>query len=220
MGAVIFLDRAQAGRALAEKLAAYAGRRDVVVLALPRGGVPVGFQVAEALDAPLDVFVVRKLGAPGQEELALGAIASGGVVSLNEGLLRAFGLEDREIQGIVAREREELSRREGLYRRGRPPVEVRGKVVILVDDGLATGSSMEAAVQALRALSPASIVVAVPVAPVSARAQFARRADDFVCVATPEPFRAVGEWYEDFTQVGDAEVQDLLRRAERLPVGA
>jgi len=220
MAGVIFLDRAHAGRELAIRLAGFAGRRDVVVLALPRGGVPVAYEVAEALHAPLDVFVVRKVGAPGQEELALGAVASGGVLALNEGLVRAFGLEDREVESLVAREREELSRRESLYRHGRPPLDVRGKVAILVDDGLATGSSMEAAVQALRALAPASIVVAVPVAPPSARAQFARRADDFVCAATPEPFHAVGEWYEEFEQVNDEEVQDLLRRAERLPVGA
>jgi len=217
---VIFRDRAQAGRELARKLARYAGRADVVVLALPRGGVPVGFEVAEALEAPLDVFVVRKLGAPEQEELALGAIASGGVLSLNDGLVRAFGLEDREIQAIVARERAELSRREELYRRGRSPLDVRGKTVILVDDGLATGSSMEAAVQALRTLSPAAVVVAVPVAPRSAREQFALRTDDFVCAATPEPFRAVGQWYQEFPQVGDDEVKDLLRRAERRPVRA
>jgi len=217
---VIFLDRTQAGRALAGKLGAYAGRPDVVVLALPRGGVPVGFQVAEALDAPLDVFVVRKLGAPGQEELALGAIASGGVVQLDAGIVRALGVEDREIQGIVARERQELSRREALYRRGKPALEVRGKVVILVDDGLATGSSMAAAVEALRALSPASIVVAVPVAPGSAAARFARLADAFVCVAAPEPFHAVGQWYEDFAQTGDDEVRDLLRRRERLALPA
>ena len=220
MVAMIFLDRAHAGRELASRLAGYAGRRDVVVLALPRGGVPVGYEVARALDAPLDVFVVRKVGAPGQEELALGAVASGGVLALNEGLVRAFGLEDRELEAIIARERKELSRRESLYRRGRPPLGVRGKVAILVDDGLATGSSMEAALRALRALAPASVVVAVPVAPPSARAQFASLADDFVCAAAPEPFRAVGEWYEDFAQVGDDEVQDLLRRAERLPVGA
>jgi putative phosphoribosyl transferase len=217
---VIFLDRAQAGRTLAGKLGAYAGRRDVVVLALPRGGVPVGFEVAEALDAPLDVFVVRKLGAPAQEELALGAIASGGVVKLDEGIVRALGVEDREIQRTVARERQELSRREGLYRQGKPALEVRGKVVILVDDGLATGSSMAAAVEALRVLSPSSIVVAVPVAPRSAAARFARLADDFVCAATPEPFYAVGEWYEDFAQVCDEEVTDLLWRARRVPVGA
>jgi predicted phosphoribosyltransferase len=220
MVGVIFRDRRQAGRVLAEALAAYARREDVVVLALPRGGVPVGFEIARALDAPLDVFVVRKLGAPGQEELALGAIASGGVVLLSEDVVRAVGAEQREIQQIVAREREELSRREALYRRGRRPLDVRGKVVILVDDGLATGASMAAAVQALRALSPASIVVAVPVAPRSARAQFAGLADDFVCVETPAPFQAVGQWYEDFEQVGDDEVRDLLRQAQRVPLEA
>lgn len=214
---MIYRDRAQAGRLLARKLAGYAGRDDLVVLALPRGGVPVGFEVAQALGAPLDVFVVRKLGVPGQEELAMGAIASGGVLNLSSDIVRAFGVSGPEIEGLVEAERAELERREGLYRGGQPPVEVRGKVVILVDDGLATGSSMRAAVEALRPRSPARIVVAVPVAPRSTGREFETIADEIVCAATPEPFHAVGEWYENFAQVGDEEVQDLLRRASRVP---
>ena len=207
-----YRDRAQAGRLLARELAAYAGRDDVVVLALPRGGVPVGFEVAEALGAPLDVFVVRKLGVPGQEELAMGALASGGRVVLNPQVVRAVGVSGRDIEAVVEAERAELARRERLYRGDRQPLDVSGKVVILVDDGLATGSSMRAAVEALRPLSPTRTVVAVPVAPRSTKREFETIADEIVCGETPEPFSAVGEWYDDFAQVSDEEVQDLLCR--------
>jgi putative phosphoribosyl transferase len=214
---MLYSDRSQAGRILGRKLHAYAGREDVIVLALPRGGVPVGFEVAGALEAPLDVFVVRKLGVPGQEELAMGAIASGGVQVISPDVVRACGVSDREIERVVTVERAELERREAFYRGDRPPLDVRGKVVILVDDGLATGSSMRAAISALRPRSPARIVVAVPVAPRSTIREFGSIADEVICAVTPEPFHAVGEWYESFAQVGDEEVQGLLRRADRLP---
>lgn len=214
---MLYSDRSQAGRILARKLHAYAGRKDVVVLALPRGGVPVGHEVAEALEAPLDVFVVRKLGVPGQEELAMGAIASGGVRVISPEVVRSCGVSEREVEKVVAAERAELERREAAYREDRPPLDVRGKVVILVDDGLATGSSMRAAIAALRLRSPARVVVAVPVAPRSTSRQFVSIADDVICAVTPEPFHAVGEWYESFAQVGDDEVRNLLRRADRVP---
>jgi putative phosphoribosyl transferase len=214
---MLYRDRSQAGRILARKLHAYAGREDVVVLALPRGGVPVGFEVAEALEAPLDVFVVRKLGVPGQEELAMGAIASDGVRVISPDVVRVCGVSDRQIEAVIAAERAELERREASYRGDRPPLDVCGKVIILVDDGLATGSSMRAAIGALRPRSPARIVVAVPVAPRSTTRQFESIADEVVCAVTPEPFYAVGEWYESFAQVGDDEVRELLRRANRVP---
>jgi putative phosphoribosyl transferase len=214
---MLFSDRSQAGRILARKLHAYAGREDVIVLALPRGGVPVGFEVAEALEAPLDIFVVRKLGVPGQEELAMGAIASGGGRVISPDIVRACGVSDRQIETVIAAERAELERREASYRGDRPALDVRGKVVILVDDGLATGSSMRAAIGALRPRLPARIIVAVPVAPRSTTRQFGSIADEVVCAVTPEPFHAVGEWYENFAQVGDDEVRELLRRANRVP---
>src|SRR6266540_3851830 len=190
---MLYRDRAQAGRLLARKLAPYAGRDDVVVLALPRGGVPVGFEVAEALGAPLDVFVVRKLGVPGQEELAMGAVASGGIVVVNSEVVAACGVSGREVERVAEAERAELARRERLYRGAQPPLELSGKVVVLVDDGLATGSSMRAAVEALRPQSPARVVVAVPVAPRSSPREFETIADEIVCGATPQPFNAVGE---------------------------
>lgn len=214
---MLYSDRSQAGRILARKLHAYEGRKDVVVLALPRGGMPVAHEVAEALEAPLDVFVVRKLGVPGQEELAMGAIASGGVRVISPEVVRSCGVSEREVEKVVAAERAELERREASYREDRPPLDVRGKVVILVDDGLATGSSMRAAIAALRLRSPARVVVAVPVAPRATNQRFASIADDVVCAVTPEPFHAVGEWYENFAQVGDDEVRDLLHRADRVP---
>lgn len=208
-----FRNRAEAGRMLAENLLAYAGRTDVLVLALPRGGVPVAFEVSRALGAPLDVCAVRKLGVPGHEELAMGAIAAGGVCVLNDDVVRAQRIPDRVIEDVAERERQELRRRERAYRGGREAPDVRGRTVILVDDGLATGSTMRAAVAALRRLGPDRIVVAVPTAAPATCEELRREADDCVCGITPEPFHAVGLWYEDFSQTTDDEVRDLLERA-------
>jgi len=208
-----FRDRHEAGRVLATRLLAYANRPDVLVLALPRGGVPVGFEVAHALKAPLDVFLVRKLGVPGHEELAMGALASGGVRVLNEDVVRQLRIPDAVIDAVAREEQRELERRDRLYRDGRPPIDVRGRTVILVDDGLATGSTMRAAILALRRQHPAAIVVAVPVAAATTCAEFASEVDDVVCASTPEPFYAVGLWYADFTQTTDQQVHDLLARA-------
>jgi putative phosphoribosyl transferase len=211
---VRFRDRQHAGRELARALAPrYGGRDDVVVLALPRGGVPVAYEVATALGAPLDVFVVRKVGVPGHEELAMGAIASGGVLVLDEGVLRALGISRDELQRAVATERRELQRREAAYRGSREPPELAGKTIILVDDGLATGATMKAAAEAVRKYDPAAIVVAVPVASAQTCDEFRHEIDDIVCLVTPEPFHAVGLWYEDFSPTSDEEVQDLLARA-------
>jgi len=211
-----FADRREAGRVLSEDLRSYAGRTDVVVLGLPRGGVPVAFEVARALGVPFDVFLVRKLGSPGQEELAMGAIASGGVVVINDEVVDGLRISWDLVDSEIARQRMELTRRELLYRGGRRPIEVQGKIVILVDDGLATGSTMRAAVKALRRRRPAQIIVAVPTASSSTCHEFQKLADACICSATPEPFRAVGLWYENFDQVSDQEVCDLLARpAER-----
>jgi predicted phosphoribosyltransferase len=207
-----FRNRTDAGRQLAEKLAAYADRPDVLVLALPRGGVPVGFEVARALGAPLDVFLVRKLGVPGHEELAMGAVATGGVRVLNDEIVRGLGISEREIDAVVARELQELARRGRLYRGDRPPPDVAGRTVILVDDGLATGATMRAAVAALRRQPQARIVIAVPTASPDTCEALKAEADDVVCAITPEPFFAVGHWYEDFTQTTDDEVRELLAR--------
>jgi predicted phosphoribosyltransferase len=209
----VFRDRTEAGRLLAERLDAYADRPDVLVLALPRGGVPVAYEVARALGAPLDVFVVRKLGVPGHEELAMGAIATGGVCVLNDEVVQALGIPYRLIQAVAAREFRELGRRERAYRGDRPAPEVRGRTVILVDDGLATGSTMHAAVAALRRLGPDRIVVAVPTAAPSTCAEFRQEADECVCEITPDPFYAVGVGYKDFSQTTDKEVRDLLARS-------
>jgi putative phosphoribosyl transferase len=208
-----FRDRAEAGRVLAEKLADYAGLSDVIVLALPRGGVPVAYEVARALGAPLDVFLVRKLGAPGHEELAMGAIASGGIVVMNDEVVKAMKVQADEILDAIDNESRELARREVAYRDDRPPVDVLGRIVILIDDGLATGSTMRAAVKALRRQRPARIVVAVPIGAASTCDEFQDIADECICAVTPEPFRAVGLWYEDFSQTGDDEVAELLARA-------
>lgn len=208
-----FSDRRDAGRRLARALERYAGRPDVIVLALPRGGVPVGYEVARALGAPLDVFLVRKLGVPGQEELAMGAIASGGGRALNRYVLDSLGIPDRVVESVTAMEREELARRERVFRGSRPPPGIGGRTVILVDDGLATGSTMRAAIEAVRARGPTRLVVAVPVAAGETCAELADAVDDMICLATPEPFQAVGLWYEDFTQTGDDEVRALLARA-------
>ncbi len=205
-----FRNRAEAGRLLAESLREYAGRDDVLVLALPRGGVPVGLEVARELQAPLDVFLVRKLGLPGQEELAMGAIASGGARVLNEELVSSLGLDQQLIDSVAEREHAELERRERAYRGDRPPPDVRGKIVILVDDGLATGSSMRAAVAALRAQDPGRIVVAVPAAPRQTCDELRRQVDALVVLKTPQPFYAVGFWYEDFSEVSDEDVRRLL----------
>lgn len=209
---MIFEDRADAGRQLAARLAAYAGS-DTRVLALPRGGVPVGYEVAWMLHAPLDVFIVRKIGAPGREELAIGAIASGGVRVLNEETIAMLGVPRHVVEEITRREMEELQRRESVYRGNLPAHDVRDRTVILVDDGLATGASMHAAILALRRRVPKSIVVAVPVAPADTCAVLSPLADDLVVLATPHPFRGVGAWYADFSQVSDDEVRDLLRDA-------
>jgi predicted phosphoribosyltransferase len=216
-----FADRRAAGRDLAALLTEYANRDDVVVLGLPRGGVPVAYEVARALDAPLDVFVVRKLGVPWREELAMGAIASGGVRVLNRDVVAACGLRDSDIEAIVERERRELDRREHSYRDDRGPIAVDGRTVIAVDDGLATGATMRAAVAALRRRDAASIVVAVPTASPQTCAELAEVVDEIVCARTPERFMAVGYWYQDFSQTPDEEVRRLLEQAQafRTPAG-
>jgi putative phosphoribosyl transferase len=210
-----FRDRTEAGQFLATKLTAFKNRSDVLVLALPRGGVPVGFEVASAIQAPLDVFLVRKLGVPGHEELAFGAIATGGVRVLNHDLIRSLELSQDRVEAVVAREEAELQRREQTYRGGRPPPSPAGLIVILVDDGLATGSTMLAAVRALREGDPSKLVVAVPVAAPATCRQLRSQVDEIVCAATPEPFEAVGLWYDDFSQTTDEEVRDLLEQAAR-----
>jgi putative phosphoribosyl transferase len=213
--ALRFANRAEAGEKLATKLMSYAGRPDVLVLALPRGGVPVAYEVARALHAPLDVFVVRKLGFPGHEELAMGAIATGGVRVLNKEIMSYIDLPDEVIEAVVNREQNELERRERLYRGDRPAPQVPGRTVILVDDGLATGSTMRAAATALHQMKPAKIVVAVPVAAPETCDEFRDEADEVICAVTPEPFMAVGMWYSDFSQTSDEEVRELLARAAR-----
>lgn len=210
-----FRDRADAGRMLAARLAAYAYRPDVLVLALPRGGVPVGYEVARALGTPLDVYIVRKLGVPGYEELAMGAIATGGAPVLNQEVVNSLHIPPSIIEAVAAREQRELERREHLYRGNRPPPEVRGRTVILVDDGLATGATMRAAIAALRRQQPARLVVAVPVASRETCDALRPEVDEVVCAMTPEPFHAVGLWYEDFAPTTDDEVRDLLDRAAR-----
>jgi putative phosphoribosyl transferase len=207
-----FANRRQAGEKLAAKLTDYANRQDVLVLALPRGGVPVAYEVARALHAPLDVFLVRKLGVPGYEELAMGAIASGGVRVLNEEVTNRIDFPDSVIDEIASREQRELERRERLYRGDQPAPSVQGRTVILVDDGLATGSTMRAAATALRRMRPAKIIVAVPVAAPETCEEFRKEVDEVVCAAVPEPFMAVGAWYADFSQTSDDEVRELLRR--------
>jgi putative phosphoribosyl transferase len=208
-----FPNREEAGRLLAEKLERYADRNDVIVLGLPRGGVPVAYEVAKSLRVPLDVFIVRKLGVPGFEELAAGAIASGGVRVLNEDVLRALPNADEIIESVTAKETAELERREKSYRDDRPAPELRDRVVILVDDGLATGATMRAAVKALRQRGVAKIVVAVPVGPPDTCREFEDEADETICASAPEFFQAVGQYYENFSQTSDEEVRDLLARA-------
>ncbi len=208
-----FRDRTQAGQILAAQLAAYANRPDVLVLAFPRGGVPVAFEVARALHAPLDVIIVRKLGVPGEEELAMGAIASGGVRVLNDDVVQLLGISDEEINRVATHEQREVERRERLYRGDRPAYEVHGRTVILVDDGIATGATMRAAVASVRQQQPARIVIAIPVAASSTCEEFVGEVDELVCVLRPEAFFAVGFWYEHFSQTTDEEVRDLLQQA-------
>jgi predicted phosphoribosyltransferase len=210
---MLFRDRADAGRHLLSRLGAYGDRPDVLVLGLPRGGIPVGYEVARGLGAPLDVFVVRKLGVPGQEELAMGAIATGGVRVVNRDVVDALHIPPDVLDRAAEAERRELERRESSYRGDRPEPPVEGRTVILVDDGLATGSTMRAAVQALRQQRPARIVVAVPVAAFATCEELRREVEDVVCFATPEPFMAVGRFYDDFSQTTDEEVHDLLASA-------
>ena len=208
-----FRNRSEAGRFLAGALDRYKDQRDVLVLALPRGGVPVAYEVAAALNAPLDVFIVRKLGVPGHEELAMGAIATGGIRVLNRSIVQHLNIPQSVIDTVAAREEEELRRRELLYRGGKASPDITNRTVILVDDGLATGSTMKAAVAALRRQSAARIIVAVPTAPAETCDELQREADEVICAVTPEPFYAVGQWYENFEQTSDAEVTELIRQA-------
>lgn len=215
-----FPNRVEAGRQLAQKLEKYAGRDDVIVLGLPRGGVPVANEVAKRLRAPLDVFIVRKLGVPGFEELAAGAIASGGVRVLNEDVMRSIPHADQAIEAVTARETAELQRREQIYREDRPPPELRDRIAILVDDGLATGATMRAAVKALRQREAAKIVVAVPVGPPDTCREIEEQADETICLSTPEFFQAVGQYYDDFSQTTDEDVRGLLAHGAEEQGGA
>jgi putative phosphoribosyl transferase len=215
MPAGSFQDRSHAGRLLAEKLVHYAGRKDVLVLALPRGGVAVGFEIARTLRVPLDVFVVRKLGVPGHEELAMGAVASGGIRVLQQNVIHALGISQQMIEVVTDRELEELARRELAYRGVRSAPVVAGRAVILVDDGLATGSTMHAAVQALKRLAPARMVMAVPIGAPEICEQFRDKVDEIVCLETPEDLDGIGLWYEDFSQLNDDDVRGFLRRVEQ-----
>jgi putative phosphoribosyl transferase len=213
-----FLDRVDAGRRLAAGLSRYANQPDLLILALPRGGVPVAYEVARELHAALDVFLVRKLGFPGHPELAMGAIATGGVRILDEQLIKTYEVPSDAIEYVTQLEQRELERREKLYRDGRPAPDVRDHTVILIDDGLATGSTMRAAVEALRAEGARKIVVAVPIAPVDTCEAMRKEVDEIVCAVTPEPFRAVGIWYADFSETSDDEVRELIARAaQELP---
>ncbi|KAF3884219.1 MULTISPECIES: phosphoribosyltransferase [Nostocales] len=210
-----FKDRTQAGQLLAKDLAAYANRPDTLVLGLPRGGVPVAFEIAKTLNTPLDILLVRKLGVPDQRELAMGAIASGGVRVLNEDIVRSLHISEAEIDQVTEKEQQELERREHLYRGDRPFPELKERTVILVDDGLATGATMRAAVMALQKYNPAKTVVAVPVSAVETHDEFAAKVDEIICGLTPNPFYSVGLWYEDFPQTTDEEVRNLLDKAAR-----
>ncbi len=212
---MIFRNRQEAGERLAAHLDKYANRADVIVLGVPRGGVPIAFEVATALNLPLDVFVLRKLGVPGHEELAFGAIGSGGVRVLDRGIVESLGLSELIIEAVTRAEKAELARREHIYRGGRPPLDLRGKTVILVDDGIATGASLTAGVHALRQMQPATIVIATPVAPQAAINRLRREVDDVICDASPARFYGVGQFYQDFSQVSDQEVNELLQIASR-----
>jgi putative phosphoribosyl transferase len=212
-----FIDRRDAGRVLASRLSKYAGRDDVVVLALPRGGVPVAYEVASALGVPMDVFLVRKLGTPGHRELAMGAIASGGVRVLNEDVVQWYGVSGSAIERIAREEQEELERRERAYRGSRSVPDLTARIVVLIDDGLATGSTMRAAAQAMRARRPARVVIAVPVGAPQTCAELAAVADEVICARMPEPFSAVGQWYLNFDQTDDDEVRELLQKSSPIP---
>ncbi len=212
---MLFLDRIQAGRLLADRLSQYANDKGLLVCALPRGGVLVGFPVAEALNAPLDVVIVRKLGVPGQQEFAMGAIATGGICILSQEVIEGLGISNRAVEAVIAREQRELTRREVLYRGYAPAPQIRGRTVILVDDGIATGATMRAAAAVVRQQQPKRFVIAVPVASPSSCAELVAQTDEIVCLAQPESFLAIGQFYEDFHQVSDEEVRDLLQRAAR-----
>ena len=211
----LFKDRRGAGRKLAQKLKDYAGRKDRIVLALPRGGVPVAYEVAKALNVPMDIFIVRKLGWPGHEEMAIGAIASGGVRVLNQDIVQYLNIPEALIDAVAQRELRELERREHAYRGDRPPLDVKNRTVIIIDDGLATGASMRAAVAGVRAHQPARIVIAVPTAAPETCESLKHEVDEVICATTPEPFYGVGRWYEDFSQTTDEEVRTLLQEANR-----
>jgi len=212
---MIFRNRQEAGQRLAAHLGKYANRQDAIVLGVPRGGVPIAFEVARALNLPLNVFVLRKLGVPGHEEFAFGAIGSGGVRVLDREVVEALGLSILMIEAVTQVERAELARREQIYRGGRRPLDVRGQTVILVDDGIATGASVTAGVRALRQMQPAAIVIAAPVVPLAAVNRLRREVDDVVCAEIPETFFGVGQFYDDFSQVSDAEVNELLKTSSR-----
>ncbi len=216
----LFNDRSDAGKALAEKLKEFGGRRDVVLLALPRGGVPVAFEVARKLELPLDVFIVRKLGVPGHEELAMGAIASGGIRVLNEAVVKQMHISDKDIAAALAVESRELERRERAYRAAGHQVQLEDRTVVLIDDGLATGTTMRAAVKALRAKRPAKIVVAVPVGAKSSCEELKTEAEQVICLRMPEPLYAIGQWYKDFRQTSDEEVRFLLDELRGDAIGA
>ncbi|MDM9381352.1 phosphoribosyltransferase [Chlorogloeopsis sp. ULAP01] len=207
-----FHDRAEAGKMLARRLAAYANRPDVLVVALPRGGVPVAFEVAEALHAPLDICIVRKLGVPHHKELAMGAIAAGGIRVLNYDVISWLGISSKTIDEVATKELRELQRRDHVYRGERPPLDVRNRIVILLDDGIATGSTIRAAIAILRQQHPQRIVVAVPVAPLATCQELQTEVEEIVCLSTPEPLYAIGLWYENFSQTTDEEVRELLAR--------
>jgi putative phosphoribosyl transferase len=212
----LFNDRADAGKKLAKKLSEYANRSDVIILALPRGGVPVAFEVAKELNVKMDVFIVRKLGVPGNEELAMGAIASDNIRVLNEDVIRSFQIPQSVIDEVAVNELRELERRERLYRGNRPKPDISGSTVILIDDGLATGATMRAAAAAVKTKNPAKIVIAVPTAASDTCSAFENEVDKTICVATPEPFYGVGAWYEDFSQTTDKEVCELLNKAAKI----
>lgn len=212
-----FANRTEAGKFLADALSGYAGRNDIFVLALPRGGVPVAYEVAKALSAPLDLWLVRKLGVPGQEELALGALAGENIRVLNQDIIDLLNIDQTVIDGIIARERAELERRNGLYRQGKPPPDLEGKTIIIVDDGLATGATMRVAIASLRHSGAARIIVAVPVGAVSTCGKIEKEADELICLHMPEPFYGVGQWYGNFSQTSDNEVLALLNHAVKNP---
>jgi len=216
---VYFRDRTEAGQVLARCLQQYKNQPDVLILGLPRGGVPVAYEVAREMKAPLDVFIVRKLGVPGHEELGMGAIATGGVRILQDGIVRELGISPQTIEAVSAREQAELERRERLYRGDRPAPTIKGRTIVIVDDGLATGSTMKAAIQAVRQQDPRQVIVAVPTAPSETCEQLKGSADEVVCALTPEPFFAVGGSYADFTQITDEEVRDLIASAVNISPG-